>query len=82
TTVKVPRSFLQEVADHIRPRRPPWRQAQGDVDLQIEEALLVTDLTHLHLEDEEWDEDWEEMVREDGHGTRGYNGTTFCIELK
>ncbi|CAI5971640.1 unnamed protein product [Closterium sp. NIES-65] len=82
TTVRVPRSFLQEVADHIRPKRPPWRQAQGDVDLQIEEALLVTDLTHLHLEDEEWDEDWEETVREYGHGTRGYNGTTFCIELK
>ncbi|CAI5464132.1 unnamed protein product [Closterium sp. Yama58-4] len=82
TTVKVPRSFLQEVADHIRPKRPPWRQAQGDVDLQRGEALLVTDLTHLHLEDEEWEEDWEETVREAGHGHRGYNGTTFCIELK
>ncbi|CAI5508602.1 unnamed protein product [Closterium sp. Naga37s-1] len=84
TTVKVPRSFLQEVADHIRPRRPPWRQAQGDVDLQIEEALLVTDLTHLHLENEEWEEDWEETVRVDRSGScsSGYNGTTFCIELK
>ncbi|GJP84617.1 hypothetical protein CLOP_g14672 [Closterium sp. NIES-67] len=100
--VNVPRSFLQEVADHIRPSRPPWRQAQGDVDLSIGEALLVTDLTHLHLEDEEWEEEEkgegkeeggeegrsqeqreQEVRREEGHGSCcGYNGTTFCIELK